>query len=212
MLTMTIRLSLARSRALRVALMAVLTLGGIALLGAQPQATSASGILEKLKVISGSSSSISCGTDQPWSKIHTDLNKGAGGKYIYASITHSPGQFDAWNLVSAVAGSSPSVSCHGSDVKIDGAHNYGEDGNLNQGSGGKHIYFCMRQFIHPHATLYGISFIVISGSTPEWLAKSSATTACYLRHHDGHPYIDLQDLNDGARGAFIYTCGSQSHS
>ena len=35
--------------------------------------------------------------------------------------------------------------------------------------------------------------------------------ACYLRYAGEYPYIDLLDINDGAGGAFIYTCGSLSH-
>lgn len=193
-----------RGSALRLAVLAALVVGGLALHGARPRNADAYDYqyVQELKVVSGWSSSVSCGAG--WTKKGTDLNKGAGGRFIYACLKY--GATTDFETVYAVWGRSRDVPCRAStDKKIDGANNYNLDGNLNASVGGRYVYFCMRPYQAGSGlnTLGDIEFVVISQSTPEWLAKDSAKQSC------SHQYggdVDLQDLNDGAGGAYIYTC------
>ena len=173
--------------------------------------TTSKGFIYDLKVIKGSSSSINTGDLPGYYKIGVDLNKGAGGKYIYLCFTRDP---------SKVIGSSSWVGdgLHGRNVPVEdiiikrqtvgggfggwpGPHAppiETKDGlgfhqpDLNDGAGGKYIYAYQDKdsYVHP-STVYEVGVIYGSSSAIQPPQNSG------WRRIEG-------DLNDGAGGDYIY--------
>lgn len=217
-------LRLVGSHRLAVRMMALAALFvGLLAIGASGRSTPTAaawsgGWLWNVKVIQGSSSGVSCGGNTfEWRKDGTDLNKGAGGKYIYLCYKvhgESPRVGETISHMYAIRSSIRSVACPNGDTKLDGASNYGVDGNLNAGSGGQYIFFCVRRFAAGHTTaITGMKFAVLSGGVAEWFAKGMAATYCNVA---APPWpqrsMDSQDLNDTVGGAYIYTCYEKSQA
>lgn len=69
---------------------------------------------------------------QPYTKLGTDLNMGAGGRYIYACITRDPSAGTPITAIDVISGDSANIQPHPPFRR--------DDLDLNLGSGGKYIY------------------------------------------------------------------------
>ena len=118
-----------------------------------------------------------------------DLNKGAGGAYIYLCVRYTA--TPVFQGIYAVWGDTATVACHS-------AQDWMVPGNLNQGTRGKSIYFCMTPYANA-GQLRSVRFVTIGGVASA-TAYYFADSACW----DGH--LDSTDLNKGAGGDYIYTC------
>jgi hypothetical protein len=109
-------------------------------------------------------------------KNPTDLNKGAGGDFIYLCT-----KGDAQSApLTVISGSSPNISCPSHHpVKL--------STDLNWGAGGDYIYFCA-------TNAYAGNVKVVAGDVKD--------VSC---GDDNFARIDL-DLNRGAHGKYIYLC------
>src|SRR5262249_8191470 len=132
------------TRVARLSALAAFVVGLVAISGGRP-APAAAGYhgawLRDVKVISGSPSGLSCGGNTfEWIKDGTDLNKGAGGKYIYLCYKYQDGGSPivgaTISRMYAVRSSSRYILCPNGDTLLDGVNNNGVDGNLNAGSRG----------------------------------------------------------------------------
>lgn len=134
-----------------------------------------------IKVIVGSNADIAA--PEGYQKLACDLNRGAGGKYIYLcykkQANAAPG--DCITSLAVVSGKSSSTAAPSGYQKLP------ED--LNKGAGGKYIYLCYRK--GGGAPISNIDFV--TGTS------KSAIDAAYCGF-----YTILQDLNEGAGGKYIY--------
>jgi hypothetical protein len=155
-----------------------------------------------VKVITGSSSGISCGSD--WVKAEfylggaADLNRGAGGAFVY--LCYRLSTVPTFHEFYAVAGDSSEVPCwHPSHYKV--------PGDLNKGAGGKFIYFCVADE-SSSSTRAGYMtrdiYFVRVGSTGTTL-NQAWTTAQQSCDHDWLE-LGVTDLNAGAGGNYIFSC------
>lgn len=136
-----------------------------------------------LKVIEGDSASI--GAPSGFTKIDCDLNKGAGGKYIYLCVKKqaNAAPADCVTALAIISGNSSGISAPAGFQKLP------ED--LNKGAGGKYIYLCYKK--GGGAPIANIDFV--TGSSESAIADAS----CGF-------YTIMQDLNEGAGGKYIYLC------
>ena len=170
--------------------------------GWQPRAEAAL-FISDVKVVSGSSSSVSCGSG--WEKINNDLNAGAGGKYIYLCVQRRASEsvwgtnhlwggewVDELHVVSGSTWSGP--QCGSGYKKI--------EKDLNEGAGGAYVFFCVKYTSDFGKGLSGVAFFTFARSTPRWIAESSAKTGC----NGSTGNLDLTDINEGAGGKYIFLC------
>lgn len=157
-----------------------------------PYATGTGYFINDVKVVTGSYSGVPCGDG--FSKIATDLNKGAGGAYVYLCVRMTAtSYFDT--IYAVYADTASGIKCHQAGDSL-------VPGNLNERAGGKYISFCVRPFVGPidgHTRALGsVEFNVIDGGVSRGLAEywgyQRCPTAC-----------DSVDLNKGAGGDYIYT-------
>lgn len=135
-------------------------------------------------VVTGSTANCPSG----YQPIHNDLNKGAGGDYIYFCVT------SFLTTVNTTQSFDPPLS-HLTIVWGGGNTNcpsgYEKDGtDLNKGAGGKFIYLCKRRAV---STTQRVSRVAVASggggaSCPAGFTKNTT------------------DLNKGAHGDFIYLC------
>ena len=71
-------------------------------------------------------------SEQPYTKLGTDLNMGAHGRYIYACITRDPSAGTPITRLDVISGDSPNIQPDPPFRR--------DDLDLNLGSGGKYIY------------------------------------------------------------------------
>lgn len=135
-----------------------------------------------LYVIYGSSSNIQCDKGYPgvYTRVDVDLNKGAGGDYIYLCFTRNPDwpgtpvtDIYVWSGNSA----NPYFPLGYILLNVD----------LNKGAGGKHIY--LSYSTSGQRAITGID--AIHGHSRNIPVRPGWTK-------------DNQDLNEGAGGSFIY--------
>lgn len=114
-----------------------------------------------------------------FTKIPVDLNKGAGGDYIY--LYYRTSATDTWVTgVNVISGSNSSITCQNGWSKI--------PVDLNEGSGGKFIYLCYKEA----KNVTGISTLnAVTGKGKK--CPSTYTT------------INM-DLNVGSGGEYVYLC------
>lgn len=141
--------------------------------------------IDSIAVISGNNSSISA--PDGYTKDSYDLNKGAGGKYIYLCYHQAP-----------YSSHDTSKKCITDITFVTGKNAtapYGYtkiDTDLNKGAGGKYIYLCYKEAdYNPAQAIEDLR--VVGGS-------DSNTPAPY-----GYQRIPV-DLNKGAGGDYIYLC------
>ncbi|ELA9342615.1 hypothetical protein QTV34_001901 [Vibrio parahaemolyticus] len=147
--------------------------------------------IDSLVVIYGSSSTIKA--PQGYTKIPNDLNKGAGGKYIYLcyhkhvpSSTDDSSNPDCISDITTVVGENASAPADFEKIPID----------LNKGASGKYIYLCYeKQNYNDEIAIKDV--LVISGSNSDLKPPYDFTR------------VD-QDLNQGAGGDYIYVCFSRN--
>jgi hypothetical protein len=150
-----------------------------------------------LTVIEGGSSNIKCPSG--YVKKSMDLNKKAGGKYIYLCVKYTTSSNNAIRDLTAISGWTPHVNPWGpkcpSSLSI-------IDVDLNKGSGGKFIYFC-----------YGDKGV---GTRPikdvNFVSGSFFSNPSNIKCPAGQEKIE-QDLNEGVTitnpsklSDYIYTC------
>ena len=116
-----------------------------------------------------------------YNKIFVDLNKGAGGDYIYLCYSTSTAVSSSpITGLTVVAGGSSSVTCPSgySKISID----------LNKGAGGEYIYLCYTKNSGP-TSIKNVNVLASDGSS--------------VRVPQGWTCIN-RDLNKGAGGKYIY--------
>lgn len=185
-----------------------------------PSATGSGSYVGDVKVISGSSYSISCG--EGWQKAldeyyatPSDLNAGAGGSFVFLCTRwHNQPTF---RHITSVAGNGPNTPCPTGYKKV--------PGDLNQGAGGKYIYFCVLMYGGPipswgMQSVVNVEFATYHASIGLAAAESAVSQRCRRPvSWNGEPATkstDLLDLNKGAGGAggtfhgddgkFIFIC------
>lgn len=175
-----------------------------------PGATGAGDFVGDVKVIAGSSSSVSCGSG--WTKTNfigsgdpADLNRGAGGAFVYLCVRYT--NRPTFVALYAVAGDATDVPCqHPSHFKV--------PGDLNKGAGGKFIYFCVADDSGYWLTGSHIGnwiYFVRVGSTG--IAHHQALNTARQDCDDNWTYqLSIVDLNEGAGGDYIFTCVRYSGS
>lgn len=145
--------------------------------------------IDSLIVIYGNSSTITAPTG--YKKIPTDLNNGAGGKYVYLcyhkhvpSSANSSSNPDCISDITTVLGEDTPAPAGFKKIDID----------LNKGAGGKYIYLCYEeQKYNDEIAIKDVT--VISGSNSDLQPPYDFTR------------VD-QDLNQEAGGDYIYVCFS----
>ncbi|MDO6389560.1 hypothetical protein Q4E40_05445 [Pontibacter sp. BT731] len=170
-----------------------------------------SGYIYALRLIVGTSSSIQ--PSEGHIKINTDLNKGAGGKYIYLTFTRDP-QYAYENYISPVNYTTPitdlmavsySQVCYTFNGYLCNANpwngwvhmftfngTYSQTVDLNDGVGGKYIFgHVYRETSNGRTPIKEVG--IISGNTSNITPPSG-----WIKYH--------QDLNEGAGGDYIYLC------
>jgi hypothetical protein len=140
-------------------------------------------------VVAGNNAGIAA--PQGYEKIPYDLNKGAGGDFIYACIRKEPvnvikyGSIRPVTDLKVVMGDSASVGAPAGYEKV--------PVDLNRGAGGKYIYLCKCKG-QPGVPDGGLrDLTVVGGSHPN------------IAPPYGYRRIE-SDLNKGAGGLFIYFC------
>ena len=115
-------------------------------------------------------------------KIDKDLNKGAGGAYVYLCYSTDPNVGQPISNIQVVASDSSTIQVQEGFISI--------DKDLNKGAGGKYIYLCytcLRKVFNHHITAVD----VIQGP-----------------NKDIHPPFGwmktYQDCSEGAGGAYSY--------
>lgn len=140
-------------------------------------------------IVTGNNAGIAA--PQGYEKISYDLNKGAGGDYIYACVRKEPVNVIKYQCISPVAdlkvviGDSASVATPPGYEKI--------PVDLNRGAGGKYIYLCKRMGL-PGVPDGGLRDLTVVGGS------NANVVPPY-----GYRRIDA-DLNKGAGGLYIYFC------
>jgi hypothetical protein len=128
---------------------------------------------------------------QGYEKIPYDLNKGAGGDFIYACIRKEPvnvikyGNVRPVTDLTVITGDSASIGAPSGFEKI--------PVDLNRGAGGKYIYLCKRQ---------GQSGVPDGGLRDLTVVGGSHAN---ISPPYGYRRINA-DLNKGAGGLYIYFC------
>ncbi|WPC72667.1 MACPF domain-containing protein [Vibrio porteresiae] len=146
--------------------------------------------IDSLIVIYGKSSTIV--PPLGYTKIPNDLNKGAGGKFIYLCYskytpksTYDHNMPDCISDITTIVGENASAPDGYTKIDID----------LNMGAGGKYIYLCYKkEKYNDEIAIKDVT--VISGSNSD------------LQPPYGFTKVQ-QDLNEGAGGDFIYICFSR---
>ncbi|MBT2210226.1 MULTISPECIES: hypothetical protein [Actinomadura] len=123
------------------------------------------------------------GQDQPpppgWHKDPTDLNKGAGGAYLYLAFETDGSEEAVSDIYFLLSKEQDPPDGY---IKI--------DTDLNKGAGGAYIYLTFTRTADYAPIQY---LTVVSSSDPNANAP------------DGYTRIDV-DLNKGAGGKYIYLC------
>ncbi|KJZ10850.1 hypothetical protein TW85_19220 [Marinomonas sp. S3726] len=148
--------------------------------------------ITELRVISGDSSVIQPPTG--YIKDDFDLNKGAGGKFIYvcykedSTLDIKAEKLDVITDITTISGDSPDIQAPDGYIKI------GQD--LNEGARGKYIYLCYKK--GEYSETDSIKDIMVIGSSQPQIYPPI-----------GFERIN-QDLNQGAGGLYIYMCYSRT--
>jgi hypothetical protein len=148
-----------------------------------------------VKVIFGDSSNVSCGDG--WNRIDVDLNKGAGGDYVYLCVNYNKGDHaepinGLWVCYSA---------CPQGYGTVWGEPTWGQN-LLNRGAGGDPLHLgYFRGNITP---LREIGFVALDSQADSSL--QACNTLPHAPYDDWWPMPGVQDLNRGAGGAYIYPC------
>ncbi len=134
--------------------------------------------ITELQVIVGDSTSIQA--PPGFTKIPVDLNKGAGGKYIYLCFKRDAGT--PITGLTVILGERTSPPSEYTKIPVD----------LNQGAGGDYIYLCYKKGS-------GVPILDII------LQSTSGNNQYAPRGYDGTTYNQIPvDLNKGAGGDYIY--------
>ncbi len=171
--------------------------------------------IQDLKIIKGSSSSINTGDLPGYIKINADLNRGAGGQYIYLCFTRDPYKVvgstsnpGAWKNDGRIGWQVPVRGIVVKTQSVGPANNWPDlwtppievkDSfgfhcpDLNDGAGGKYVYAYQRKDSYDTSLPYVKEVGVIYGNS-----TSIQPPAGWERL----PW----DLNEGAGGDFIYFC------
>lgn len=149
-----------------------------------------------------------------FTKLGTDLNDGAGGKYIYLYYQTTNNSDDAvTDMAIRFGGSAPSTfvrHLQGKDVTYTLC-----DKDLNTGAGGKYIYLYWTKDPAAGQPITGINITKSDPSSRDYAPYRTANLL-YDDDNDGadEPWI-TPDLNKGAGGDYIYItffCGGTSTS
>ena len=137
-----------------------------------------------------------------WTFVDYDLNKGAGGKYIYlmykAGSQSSNCISDLYLRLSKsnVSGSGATVTHEGRTYHLApcaGGNDFvtGSYGDLNSGAGGKYVHlFYTRDSYSPAKPDRGVSKVTFDGVSTNGVGENGGSTPC--------------DINNGAGGEYIY--------
>ena len=120
-----------------------------------------------------------------YTKIPTDLNSNAGGDYMYLCYTNSPDAGPPLTAIQAAA----SDSNHSSDPTVTPAGYTVIPIDVNQNAGGKYVYI---SYITGTSAKPICGVDVISGVRNYWPSQE------WIR-------VD-QDLNEKAKGDYVYVC------
>jgi hypothetical protein len=150
--------------------------------------------VQNLRVISGTSSSITCPVG--YNKLNRDLNSGASGKYIYLCVSYEntlrrPSGVN--NIAVYNAGSSSAFTMPTGYFSVD--IGLQSNGDLNQGASGSFIYFIGQPGADRLIDIASVSSNAANPSCNSGESKVGIT-------QNG---IDA-DLNRGAGGQYIYLC------
>jgi hypothetical protein len=114
-----------------------------------------------------------------WKKIDKDLNKGAGGAYLYFAYEEGDGPDRAITDIMFILGRDEPVPERYHKIDVD----------LNKGAKGKYIYAAFTRDRQEGSPITGLD-VLISDSSSE---------------HPERPWIRIdQDLNEGAKGKYVY--------
>lgn len=150
-------------------------------------------LVTDLKVVFGKNPSVPAGFE----RIPVDLNRGAGGEYIWLCFKREELNFN--DLASGVSmrtgivdiivlhGDSENVACPPGYIKI--------DKDLNKGAKGAFIYFAYKAGTPEQCKLLGITDVII---IDEGIINNT------LIHKYKEFIIKDYDLNKGAKGAYLY--------
>jgi Calcineurin-like phosphoesterase len=117
-------------------------------------------ITSLLVVSSSKAASDSNQCPSSYTQIPTDLNAGAGGKYIYACITRGDSStrygVPLSDLVVTASGKSANI-CPGGYSRL--------SQDLNAGAGGDYVFFCTSRFAEGSAAVTDLTFITSDGES-----------------------------------------------
>jgi hypothetical protein len=150
----------------------------------QPACTFTSYITD-IKLVAGSTSGVACPVG--YNKINVDLNRRAGGRWIFLCYLYGPASaaIDASSIKTTTR-----TAAHPEQYLIKGVN--GSNGDMNQGAGGYYIY----------GTWAGTNTCRLTGV--------GVVTDSLGKVHPPLPFLSPKDpsydvdLNDGAGGDFIY--------
>lgn len=149
------------------------------------------GLVTDIKLVAGNTSSTACPT--PYYKMDVDLNRRAGGKWIFPCILGGPAS-QAIYMPSVRTWTQSSFGNGPGRIK---GLTTGTNGDMNQGASGKFIFGDFSDTDRGHlCKMAGIGFI--TDPLYPWALQTPPA---------GYQLLDLVDLNEGAGGDFIYLVG-----
>lgn len=136
--------------------------------------------IEDIIIISGKNRQ----APEGYQKIDVDLNKGAGGDYLYLCFKQGNDADKAINGLQVIAGRNNGIGAPAGYTRL--------EQDLNKGAGGRYIYLC----IHRGADRPIKDIQIVHGKSKDIAAPN------------GYTKIE-QDLNEKAGGEYIYLCYQQ---
>lgn len=141
-----------------------------------------------IRIISGGTSGID--PDEGYEIIRTDLNRDAGGKYIY--ITYKEGLDNQESITDVTFVTGRGASAPGGYTKI--------PGDLNEGAGGAYVYLCYKTGISDYPIRRLTVLVGKNTQSPPGFYKVN-------NYYSNSP----QDLNEGAGGNYIWLAYSREN-